>query len=226
MTEIFYRLIKDFTDETVRITTKLFTLIIILISIWFVNDTFDFINSYRTTNKLQHLEKITYLLRDSTLTKSQKLSLIKQRDYVLNHQTKLDYVSSFCDSFFKNISFKSLNKAEKPHTTTDIKIKEPKEEIVPIKNYYLHFIFSNLFLLIIAIAVPIFIIKQTKENIAVIIVSIVATLAALFSLTLFISWILNFIPVIYNRPWINYILDFIIQSLLWIWLLISVARKK
>lgn len=230
MFEPILHLIKVFTDKTIRFTTKVFTLILIIIGVWFINDTFDFVNSYRTYSKLESLEKITYLLKDKSLSNNEKQELIKERYYIITHKTRIEYLSYFYESFVKKISFTSFSKAKRVNTTTEQTINEPKPEIVNntpiIKNYLLHFVFSNLFLIIIAVIVPIIIFKQNKNNIPTLIFSLIIVWTILYFVAVFIAWVLNFIPVILDRPWINYILVLLIHGFIWIWLLIKIGNSK
>lgn len=230
MIEPILHIIKIFTDGTIRVTTKLFTLLLILFSAWFINDTFDFINSNRTYNKLENLEKISLLLKDSSLSDNEKNELIKERYYIIKHKTTLENLSSFYWSFVKKISFKSLSKATNPAKTTEQKISEPKPATINntpiIKNYLLHFLFSNLFLIMIAVIVPILIFKQNKSNIPTLIFSLIIVWAILYFISIFIAWVLNFIPVILDRPWINYVLVLLIHSFFWGWVLIKLGNSK
>ena len=101
------------------------------------------------------------MLKDKSLSNNEKQELIKERYYIITHKTRIEYLSYFYESFFKKISFTSFSKAKRVNTTTEQTINEPKPEIVNntpiIKNYLLHFVFSNLFLIIIAVIVPIII---------------------------------------------------------------------
>ncbi|WP_018341963.1 hypothetical protein [Cytophaga aurantiaca] len=220
---------KIFTDKAVKWTTKMFTFILICFSLWIANDTFDFINSYRTSTKLEHLEKITFLLSDSTLTDNQKDHLLKERDYTLSHRTKLDYLSSMCDSFPEKFSFMNTEKNTSIEIKTKPEVKIKKEEIIatPIiaKSYTWHYISSNLFLIMGFAAVPFLIFQKSKHKFGILLVSAILVCGILFGFSIFFAWILNFIPIIFNKPWINYTIDFIIQFILWTIVLISSSKN-
>lgn len=226
ITEFFSPIVKVITDSTQRWTTRSAAGIVILVTLWLVNDTFDFINSFRTNNKLQQLETIGQLLSDSTLTKEQTDILITERQRIFKRQTVIDNVHSFVDSLPNPISLIRRSTTQKPDTTIVTSKKSlNKDDSVPIptKNYWLNFISSNAFLLVVLLFVP-FNIKFQKTGLWVIMVANAVVFGVLFLLCTFIAYLFDLIPVIAGMPWVNYILNFSVQ--LFFWMIIGFALSK
>ena len=183
-----------------------------MFSLWFLNDTFEFLYSYRINNKLDQIQKITLLIADTTLNAKTKNNLIIERDYILNHKTTLDHFSSFLNSSPLKISLTrrttlSNNKTKAAQTNND-------EIASPIKNYWLHFLFSNFFIIIIMIVVSFQSFKNNKQSFFNTSFALIILWFFAYLFCLLIAYLFDFIPVLFSRPWINYIVDFILQSIL------------
>jgi hypothetical protein len=220
MIEQFIRLLKMFTDKEINPFIKIITIVFILSAIYLLNNSLDFVANYRLNNKLTQLEKISILLKDSTLTKTQKDALFKNRIYVLYHQSLLDRL--FC--LFENNAF-----SENSKITTQTERIKPSNNSEPnvgvIKNPYLHFIFSNLILIIFVLMIPFF--SVNKETNAFGIIAVFVIIYIIGGLVcLLISYLMNLIPIILNRPWLNYILDFLIQLILWLILIFGSNKMQ
>ena len=226
MFDFFNHIVKIITDKTQGWSTRSAAVILSLITLWFVNDTFDFANSFRTNNKLQQLETIGQLLKDSTLTKEQTDVLITERQQIFRHRTVIDNVHSFVDSLPNPISFIRRRTAQKPDTTI-VTSKKPlnNDDSVPIptKHYWLNFISSNAFLLVALLFVP-FNLKFQKTELWVIMVANAVVFGVLFLLCMLIAYLFDLIPVIAGMPWVNYILNFSIQ--LFFWMIVGFALSK
>lgn len=200
----------------------MFTVILILTGLWLANDTFDFIHSFRTSYKLEHLEKITLLLNDTTLSSNQRQHLLADRDYIIRNRSKLDYLSCLLDSFsFHTSRTNRVIDTIRPTISADT-IKPSKSDdsktvnsSVPIKNYWWHFVFSNMFLLGLIIAIPLFAFKGSPQPFLILAVSTIVMWAGIILIAIGCAYVLDFIPVLWGRPWINYVLDFFIQSVFW-----------
>lgn len=205
-------LIKFVFDKTVKWTIRLYRLFIILFSLWFLNDTFHFLYSYRINNKLDQIQKITLLIADTTLNAKTRNNLIIERDYILNHKTTLDHFSSFLNSSPLKISLTRHKTLLNNSTKTAQTNKDVNTSV--IKNYWLHFLFSNFFLIIIMIIVPIQYLKNNRQPFFTTAFAIIILWFFTYLFCLLIAYLFDFIPVLFSRPWINYIVDFILQSIL------------
>ncbi len=225
MVKEFFHLITSLFDKTLSWTTKTVTFFLILLFAWFANNTFDFIHNFRTSYKLEQLEKIKTILTDTTLTNIQRQQLLTDRDYIIRNRSQLDYLSSFFESLPSHISFtKRTTEANKPTKTAQPKNSETSFPVIIdsncilLKNYWLHFLFSNFFLILALLVAPFVAFKNNEKLYVKIFATLIMGIIVYF-ICVFVAWVLDFIPIILNRPWINYILDFIIQIILWATLL-------
>jgi hypothetical protein len=159
MFDTFLHIFKTLTDKTTSWVAKTFTFLVFLFAILFANNTLDFIHNYRTSHKLEHLEKIKQLLSDTTLNTAAKKYLVTERNYIIQHRSTLDYITDI----YESLSFHNSFIARTPNTNNTVTIKEnpkssinPQEETVsiPVKNYWLHFLFSNFWLIFFVFLIP------------------------------------------------------------------------
>lgn len=209
-------LIKGLTyisDKSVSLTTRLFNVIMVLFVLFIINNSLNFLNSYKRNDKLQQLEKIATLLKDSTTTEQEKVFLSIEREKVIYSKSYYEEVYSFSLSFLKKFSFKSLVPNFKSNTKDKQVIKSEKSE-APIKNFYLHYFFSSCLLFIIAIFVPHLILKSptnTNNSLSINILAMIMLWVILLFLSFLFTYLFNVVPT-FKLVWINYSLDFIFQA--------------
>ncbi|MEZ4944743.1 MAG: hypothetical protein R2804_04375 [Cyclobacteriaceae bacterium] len=228
MFDIFTHTIKIITDTTQRWTTKSAVVILILFGLWFLNNAFDFVYSFRANNRLQQLESIGQLLKDTTLTKEQINLLLTERQSIFVRETAVDKVHSFLNSLPNPISLIKKRTAERPDT---IKLNSQKylegqddeSASATTRNYWWNFVSSNAFILLIMLLVP-FNVPYEKNSIWVTMVGYVVMYGALFLVCGFIAYLFGLIPIIGGTPWINYVLNFSLQ--LFLWMIIGFSMPK
>jgi hypothetical protein len=218
MFDVFKHTVDILTSSTERWTTKTATVALIFFGLWYLNNTFDFTHSFRLNNKLQQLEQLGQLIKDSTLTKEQTDILIKERELVFERMTTLDNVYSFLLDSLPNTNFIKSKTDNKPKPSdadskTSLKKDDNVDGSIPTKNYWWTFVSGNFILLFVMLFVPFN--TSFKKGIIVMTVANMFVLGVLFLVCMFFTYILDLIPVIAGRPWINYILNFVIQFVGW-----------
>jgi hypothetical protein len=218
MFDFFYRTIQIITDSTQRWTMRSAIVILILFGLWFLNSTFDFVDSFRTNNRLQQLESIGELLKDTTLTDDQVKTLRSERKRILNRETTIDRALVFIDSlptitqmFRRSIPEKSDSVAVGSGITEQ---RQKSAVAITKKNYWLNFISSNAFILIVLVAVP-FSITHRREDFWINVVAFVVIYSMILFACVLIAYLFDLIPVIGGRPWINYLVNLSIQFFFW-----------
>lgn len=227
MFDIFKHTIETLTSSTEKWTTKTATVALIFFGLWFLNNTFDFTQSFRINNRLQQLEQIGQLIKDTTLTKEQIDILKTERVLVFERKTTLDKAYSLLDSlpnsnFIKRKTVSNPKMREEASKNSVTKEESKSIDLVK-KNYWLHYLFSNMFLIIVILAVP-FSISWTKGF--KVIVGLIFILGSLFLFGMLVAYLLDLIPVIANRPWINYSIDFVAQLLFWMFIGLLAQKDK
>jgi len=205
-------LIKGLTyisDKSVSLTTRLLNVIIVLFVLFIINNSLNFLNSYKRNDKLQQLEKIATLLKDTTTTQKEKIFLSQEREKVICTKSYYEEIYSFSLSFLKKFSFKSLI----PNFTSKTKDKQVIKSEAPIKNFYLHYLFSSCFVILLAIFIPKFVIQSptnSNNSLTINILAVLMVWVILLFISFLFTYMFNIVPT-FRFVWINYVLDIIFQ---------------
>ncbi len=211
MIDSFTKSFEYLTDKSVKWTTKMMNFIVFFIIIVFLNNSLKFVSSYRLNNKLEQLQKIHSILSDSLVSKDEKIFLTEERQNIIHQTTFLEiicnYYSSLSYSDFLNI-FKRQKTAPvtKPANKNSPNISEK-----PIRNFYWHFIFSNIGLILLSLVVPYAVYKDPKnDSISLMIFTTLVVWVFFLIIGLIFAFLFGLIPV-FEKVWINYVLDLILH---------------
>ncbi|MFB3386580.1 hypothetical protein [Flavobacterium sp. LAR06] len=182
-------------------TTKSFVVLFVILSIIGLDNYLGISYYNNIDNKLLELKKVNELLESKTLDKETKRYLFNIKREILERKTFVDNVS---DSF-KQISFTS--------SKTEI-VNEVKQSVV-LRNSIIEFISINWFFIFLFAGLPFyfFIIKAFEsfwQNLLMVLA--VETFLIIFSFILY--FFSSIVPTIFGRPYLNYILNFIILLVL------------
>ena len=197
-------------DKSKSISFKTALFISVIGFVFIVDYCLNFTYNIYITNKLNNLETINRLKivyqNDSIQTanfKQIETKMLNRRhylDFLSFHLSKIDFKS-------KNIDFKSKNIDQKNNQTTNVKISHSNI----IRSKFWMVLSSNFFLVIIFIVFifsPIYNWDKQNKNT---ILGWFASLIVIAVIILFITWIAYQIPILFNNPVWNYILNFIIH---------------
>lgn len=209
--ELFNSIFQFFTDNTKKFSHKTILVLFSIFIIIILDNVLSFSYYYNNEKKISQIQSINSIVKDTTINDKERKMLFTLRDKIILHKTWKDNVWDFFTSIeFKNDVKPSLNVIEKKKDIAII--KEPNKVE---RNYYLHFITSSWFFLLVILIVPFvgFSDKNTSFLTALMII-----LFFVIPLFLFLGWIFakifSFIPIILNNPINNYILNFILSFLL------------
>ncbi|WOI23599.1 hypothetical protein [Nonlabens ulvanivorans] len=202
-------LIFDSNTSWGKLITKLISLLVLLLIIDF---SFNFTYNLHTSNKLSQLETISSL-KKSYESDSIKITEIEKIESIIFNK---EHYSEFLPRIFSEISFNIKTKDQNiPQINTETTITTN-----PIRNLFWMTFSSNYLLLIIipfVILLPLYD-KSSRSGNGI--AGWVTALVMLGGITSLITWISYQIPLIYNRPYLNYILNFLIHTF---FLILSVA---
>lgn len=211
--ELLNSIFHFFTDKTKKLPHKVILCLLALVFIALLDNFLSFSFSYNNGNKIEQIEGINKILSDTTLTKSEKNKLLILRKNIVNHSTWKDKTYDFLTS----IEFKNDVKANTKKTVVKPNVIVSEQQIEKInktqsktRNYFWHFVSSSWPFLLLMIVFPIvgFFDKKTPFWQAIGIVIIIEPFFYGF------SWIyakvFSFIPIIFNDPFYNYILNTIL----------------
>jgi hypothetical protein len=211
----FSSIIHFLTDKTRNLSSKALFIVFGIILLIFLDNTFSFSYYYNTSQKITQINEINEGLKDSTFSVIDKKKLIKMRTDIIEHKTLKDRVYDY----LTNLNFETPEE-EVTKTIETIKLETKR-------NSRIHFITSSWWIIlsfgIFAIAIP-FILLSQRKDIFNILLGFVFIEGFAYLIALLLSKVFSFIPLIYNNPVYNYILNVILSGIILFTLLL--VRKN
>ncbi|AIN75086.1 hypothetical protein SAMN02745938_1057 [Flavobacterium psychrophilum DSM 3660] len=195
-----------FTDKTKKLPHKVILFLIAVILVILLDNLLSFSFSYNNGNKIEQIEGINKIIKDTTLSDAEKKKLFILRENIVNHLTWKDKAFDFLTS----IEFKNDIESEKP-IIKPIGKPATKPIIASIKlktrDYFWHFISSSWLFIVLMVILPFIglLDKKTKfwESIGIIII----VEPFLYGICWVYAKMFSFIPIILDNPIYNYILN-------------------
>ena len=198
----FSTILNFLTDKTRKISTKALAVIMSLVLLIIIDNTFSFSYFHNTSEKVNQLTTISEILKDTTLVKSEKEEFLILRKDILRHRTFKDKIYNYLTNF--NFETNEIEQVNKPKKT----IK---------RNEYIHLLTSAWWILLplglIVILFP-FIILTERKQILNTTLGMVFIVGIGYLVSLLFSKLFSFIPLIDNNPIYNYILNFILSGII------------
>lgn len=196
----FEHILNFITDKSKRISARATIIIIALACILLVDNIFGFSFYYKQQRQLDQLKTVTALLKDTTLTRETRATLLSIEKHTFERKTIIDYFSSF----LKNISFKSSRQSQ-----NNININAN-----PIRNnFWFLFSASGIYIIVTILVVPVLLFADKKTPF----LKLIATLLLFVFVMTFTAWF-NYwlfdklIPDYLFGSWTwNYIANFLLQ---------------
>lgn len=208
--ELFNSIFQFFTDNSKKISHKTILVLFSIFTILILDNFLSFTYYYNNEKKITQIESINKVIKDTTITTKERKMLFSLRDKIISHKTWKDNIWDFCTA----IDFKNDIKLS-PNINENKKNNDFKNFNKVERNYYIHYISSSWFFLLVILIVTFvgFSDKNTSFLTALMII-----LFFVIPLFLFLGWIFakifSFIPIILDNPVYNYILNFILSLLL------------
>lgn len=213
-----------FTDNSKRITTKVFLFLSVIFLIWFLNDTLSFTFYYSQEKKLESMERINNLLKDKSLDESEIDYLIRTKKEIITRKP----ISELLINFLASREWMGIAKDFPPKVSFpdngDINLPNPNSSSSNW-NYYLHFISASFPWLILMLTMPFTAYSDKSMSFIKSIGVLLLAEFCFFIIALFFTSILGLVPIFTQIPWLNYLINFLVNISL-IWYLIHLANKK
>lgn len=192
--ELISKIWNFFESDKVSISRKITIPILLVLTILMIDNIGGF--SYRFTNSqkidyLLKIEKAKVEFRQDTIV----CSILDKMEYDLINRKNV--IEQFVDLFDNQEIFKSKSSAINKENIDNHKIS---------RNQFWHTISSSLFWIMLLI-LP-FTLKENKLSAILVMVIGIGVMVILIWIT---QWLFGIIPIILNRPWINYTIQFIIN---------------
>ncbi|WP_438423235.1 hypothetical protein [Aquimarina macrocephali] len=215
----FYDLIFD-TDKSWAVKTA--KIIITITLVLFVDLTLNLSYDLHTSNKLSQLEKITALKKVYKDTPENVSELVRMESDVLKKEHYSEYLSRKFSQIFliqEAIVQKSSNESETNRN-------DNTKTIIPIRSIYWMALSSNAALLFAIIAMLFLSISYVIDGEKDVLSGAISIFVILCLMVVAITWIAYQIPVIMGKPYLNYILNFLIQFLFIIFIMKKLSNSS
>ena len=207
MDKLLDRIIKFFDNKSFsfRLRTSIFiiSLFALITSDYFFNFTYD----YHLNNKIEKLESLNKLKKiyESDSLKIVELTEVENRIFNRTHYSDR----------LRNLDLNQINIFKKSDTTEIINpvIKNDNTTInKPIRSVFWMVLTSNYFFFILIIGLIIMPFTGSVHRELKNVLGSIAAIILLIGIIYLITWIAYKIPLLWNRPYLNYILNFLIHS--------------
>lgn len=200
------------TDNTKKVSSKAIFILLGICLIFIIDNSLSFSYYYNISKKTESLKSISETLKDTLLDEKERKLLIDLRGNIISHKTLKD--KSF--DYLTNFKFDD---------SQENKIEEIKTDS---RNNVIHFITSSWWLIlggvVFIIVIP-FVIFKKGTSILNLLLGFIFMEGFFYLLSLILSKLFSFIPLIMNKPIINYVINFILSSSL-LWLILKINKKN
>jgi hypothetical protein len=221
---IDFKSITDFfSDKTKSWGFKTATFISIIGFIFLVDVCFSFSYNYHINTKLENLKEIEHL-KNAYANDSIKLVKIKELEHDIMYK---EHYLNIALKRVRNISETYNTPSKNQEAITQTTEKEIINKTTDIRNIYWMVGSSNLLIVLvfpILLFLPLFGGKESRTG--DLIIGVFATLILLGLFAVVTTWIAYKIPIILDKPFLNYILNFLIHSLFWLLVIKNSSDKK
>ena len=198
--EIFNSFFKYFTDKDTKFLNKSFLFVIVLMSLFIVDNLFGFSYYYNLDRKVASIENINRILLDSTLSAKERNELKRSKEVTITRKNFKDKAYIFIAQMFSGRG-------------TDVK-----------RNALIHFLTAGSFSLLLFVLMPFFYEKEYYETFGEVLRIILVAEIIFIALAALCSWLLSFIPIINHTPIWNYLINIVVNVFLF--MIVYVAHIK
>lgn len=193
----FHRIFQTITDRSIKLSQRVSYLLLIIVVLFFIDNTLSFSYYYNVNQKINNLNEINKLLEKINFSTDETNELKKLRTQILQHVTVKDRVYNCLTDF--NFESDTENKNE-PNNSK--------------RNNLIHFITSSLGIILFLLLIFINAFKDAINKKETWLITITGSLflIALSSVFMFgLSKVFSFIPLIRDTPTLNYVLNGILS---------------
>lgn len=190
-----------FSNAKNSISRKAFWAIFIVFAIFFLDNSLSFSFYINNQYKLDQIEKINEIIRDSSFTREDELFLFNLREEIIYRETWKESTENFLSDFEfeKNENLSTVETSEKPEKNRD---------------YFWHFISSSWLFLLLIIIFPFALFKSTKTNFLNTLLGLLVFEGILYLFAWLAAKLLSYLPIMFNDPIYNYIFNAIVPYII------------
>ncbi|MDX1760928.1 MAG: hypothetical protein R3218_02110 [Christiangramia sp.] len=207
MDKLIERILKFFENKSIsfglRTSIFIISLFVLITSDYF----FDFSYDYHLDNKIERLESINNLknIYESDTLKIRELTELENRIYNRTHYSyRVRNIDLSHINIFKQSEIKEINSPVNENKKTTLK--------KPIRSLFWMVLTSNYFFILLVIVLIILPFTGSVHRELKNVLGSIAAIIILIGIISLITWLAYKIPLIWNRPYLNYILNIILHS--------------
>ena len=192
------------TDENRRLSTKAAFVIIIIATVFIVDNLMGFSFHYQKEKEITEIEKLNGILKDHSNDSTCMAYTAILRNEIMSRRNFAERIYSF----FKNISSNNDTAAKDNPPTANAKNND-----VSIKSSFWTYASSGgIYFVLTIVCLPIFFLTDRKNKLIVVAATTIATASSMFIFGMFLTWFFSLIPQISSKTWLwNYILNLLFQ---------------
>lgn len=209
--EFIYTIFKDFIlNKSKSLGQRFGWFVLIIIGLFFADRITNFTYDVHVNNKINAIEKINQLKKEY---KSDS-AYITKLNYLENEYKGRNHYYDYCNSFFNSsvIFIKSIFSKDKKILEKSKKTKNKIINTNHIRSDFWMILSSNFFFILACIFIILTMIFGKETNTKDAILGIILIFIILIVIMSVATWTAYLIPVFFNLPLLNYILNFIIHS--------------
>ena len=204
-------------DEDRRLSSKAAVVVFVILAIVFVDNILGFSYSFSSDKKIEQVQKLNLILKDSTTDSTTKAFALNLRSQIIERKN----VVAQTLSFFRGKS----NNTIKHQTNNPPAIPKAIESSIK-NNFWFNVSASGIYFLLAVIMIPLMLFTDKTTSFSQRLATGIATTISFVLFALFFIWVLGLIPQITNSTWVwNYIINFLIQ-IITMGLLVYVGQQK
>ena len=212
---MFESILKYITDKQTKLSTKAYVTIIGITLFIAIDKIVGFSYHYFIDKKIEEVELVGRILKDTTLEKNNRKELITLRQDILSKKYFYDYIADEVESIINNDS--SIKEVSNKNSN----IQEPRNNFIFLMSSSACYIIIYLVVLIAYLFDKKFsILQRIAMEIIIVVLGVI--------LISILNWILGYVPKISQNTWnYNYVLNFLIQiTLIGLTVYFSYRKKK
>lgn len=200
------------TDTQRKLSHRLVFAIACMVTLFVIDDIFGFSYFYTTNHKIEQVAMIDKIIKDSLLDQTARQYLTKLKSQTIQREGIIRKSLAFI-SFPNILSTRVDTVYVTIHEDKKIYLTSKKSE-EPEKNKYWHYISANIYWLLFILIIPFAVFSSYKQKSfgSTLLGSIVVIILILIVMQ-FWSWLFNLIPLINDKPLWNYLVNLLINTI-------------
>ena len=192
-----------FTDRSRRVSRKAFLILFVFAFLVLIDNTLSFSYNYNNQKKIELVDGISKVLNDSTISEVERAEFVRLRKEIIFKKTWKDKTWDWITHF----EFKENTDLGEVHI-------EVNGTDAQDRSYYWHFFTSTWSVLVIMILLLFAGVFDKETSLGKTLVILLFVEALLFAVAIGLAKLLSLVPILFDSPVWNYVLNFIVGGVI------------